>query len=72
MSMDRMNPVPAPSSSGGQRDPVVTDFEPRQIVVAHESVWQSLSEWARRRNLKLAQMPIGAVPTYCFTPATGD
>lgn len=45
----------------------------RSIIVAHEGLWQSLTEWADRNGLRLVAMPAELsedddIPAYFFTP----
>jgi hypothetical protein len=46
-----------------------TPFEARQIVIAHESIWNELRAFARSRQLRIAPMPTARaddLPTYYF------
>lgn len=36
------------------------DFEPRQIFIVHESLWQAMEDFAERRNFHLHRIPDGA------------
>jgi len=58
------------------------EFEPRQIFIVHESVWQAIERFAEQHNFYLHRIPDGAdddgrpfysddpdtTPTYGFMP----
>ena len=49
------------------------EFETRQIVIAHEVMWEVISEWAGKRGLRLVQIPGSGyaeddLPAYIFSP----
>lgn len=50
------------------------EFEVRELVVAHQSVWDAIEELARQRNCSLTRIPNFAddpddiLPAYIFTP----
>jgi hypothetical protein len=53
----------------------VSDFEPRQIVIAHESVWEGLERWAGIHSLELIPLgyqPQDDLPCYIFAPIARD
>lgn len=35
----------------------MTEFEARQIVIAHEGLWKALQNWGQSRNLELVRIP---------------
>lgn len=37
----------------------MTDFEAREIVIAHQSLWEALERFADERNLMLTRIPFG-------------
>lgn len=47
------------------------EFPARQIVIAHETMWNRISEWAARSGWVLVQIPSedpDDLPTYFFAP----
>lgn len=57
-------------------------MEPKQIFIAHESLWKAMEKWARDHGFHLDRLPDGAsddgvpffsddpdvTPTYAFMP----
>jgi DNA primase len=60
----------------------MSEFEPRQIFIVHQSVWDAMERWAADRRFYLQRIPDGAdedgrvffrddeetTPTYAFMP----
>ena len=61
--------------------PGAADFEPKQIFIAHATLWTLMEQWARAHNFHLDLIPTvtpegnltmtypeGDTPTYAFMP----
>lgn len=47
------------------------DFEPLQLVIVHQSVWDALVTWADEHNADWMRMPDGSgddLPSYFISP----
>jgi hypothetical protein len=50
----------------------VSDFDARQIVVAHEKLWEDLETWGNARGLMLVRIPAGIDENGALTMDPGD
>lgn len=47
-----------------------SEFEPRQICIAHQELWEAIEEWADHHGVQLSEFPHdpGDLRNFCFTP----
>jgi len=50
----------------------MSEFEPRQIVIAHEAIWNGMVRWAEAHNFELVRIPAGCDEEGHLTMDPGD